>query len=130
MQEEKRGFFEETEELVEKYVNDRLLLLKLQAAEKTANLAALLVSGVLIAMLGFFILLFVSLMLGYWFSELTGSFFYGFGLLTLLYVILFVVLISIRKKVVNSFVENTIIRIFFDNQTDENDRDTGENQGF
>lgn len=67
MQEEKKGFFEETEELVENYVNDRLLLLKLQAAEKTANIVSVLVSGILIGVVAFFILLFVSLMLGYWF---------------------------------------------------------------
>lgn len=118
---EKKGFFEETEEMVEKYVNDRMLLLKLQASEKAAHLTALLVSGIAIGMVAFFILMFLSIMAGYFFAELTNSLFYGFGIIALLYIILLIILITMRKKILHDFVANTVVRIFFEKQNDDDE---------
>ncbi len=123
----KPGFFEETEEMVEKYVKDRMLLFKLQATEKAANLVALMVSGIVIGMIGFFILMFLSIMAGYYFAELTGSLFYGFGIITLVYIVLLIVLVVLRKKILHNFVANTVVRIIFDKQTDEDEPNSTHN---
>lgn len=123
----KPGFFEETEEMVEKYVQDRMLLFKLQATEKAANLVALMVSGIVIGMIGFFILMFLSIMAGYYFAELTGSLFYGFGIITLVYIVLLIVLVVLRKKILHNFVANTVVRIIFDKQTDEDEPNSTHN---
>lgn len=123
----KPGFFEETEEMVEKYVKDRMLLFKLQATEKAANLVALMVSGIVIGMIGFFILMFLSIMAGYYFAELTGSLFYGFGIITLVYIVLLIVLVVLRKKILHNFVANTVVRIIFDKQTDEDESNSTHN---
>lgn len=123
----KPGFFEETEEMVEKYVKDRMLLFKLQATEKAANLVALMVSGIVIGMIGFFILMFLSIMAGYYFAELTGSLFYGFGIITLVYIVLLIVLVVLRKKILHNFVANTVVRIIFDKQTDEHEPNSTHN---
>jgi hypothetical protein len=61
MEEQKPGFFEETQELVEDYVSNRLQLLKLQTAEKSAKLISLLLTVLVMALLAFFILLFLSM---------------------------------------------------------------------
>ncbi|MCM5527483.1 phage holin family protein [Parasegetibacter sp. NRK P23] len=123
----KPGFFEETEEMVEKYVQDRMLLFKLQATEKAANLVALMVSGIVIGMIGFFILMFLSIMAGYYFAELTGSLFYGFGIITLVYIVLLIILVLLRKKILHNFVANTVVRIIFDKQTDEDEPNSTHN---
>ena len=123
----KPGFFEETEEMVERYVKDRMLLFKLQATEKAANLVALMVSGIVIGMIGFFILMFLSIMAGYYFAELTGSLFYGFGIITLVYIVLLIILVALRKKILHNFVANTVVRIIFDKQTDEDESNSTHN---
>lgn len=120
-QQNDKSFFVETEEVVEQYVRDRLLLFRLQATEKASHLIALMVSGILIGMVGFFIMIFLSIMAGYYFSELTGSLFYGFGIITLFYVLLFVVLLLFRKKYLHKWIVDTVVRIVMDNKNDEDD---------
>lgn len=120
-QQNDKSFFVETEEVVEQYVRDRLLLFRLQATEKASHLIALMVSGILIGMVGFFIMIFLSIMAGYYFSEITGSLFYGFGIITLFYVVLFVVLLLFRKKYLHKWIVDTVVRIVMDNKNDEDD---------
>lgn len=121
MEEEKQSFFSAAQEDVSNYVNDRILLMKLQAAEKSARVTAMLTSVLLIAMLGFFVLLFISIMLGYFFAEKTGSLFYGFGIVTGIYILLLVILLAVRKKKLEKFVANTMIKVLFDKSNDDDD---------
>lgn len=119
MEEPKEDFFSASRKDVETYVRNRIWLLKLQAGEKTAQLMAALVSIIMIGLLGFFVLLFLSIMAGYYFSELTGSLFTGFGIVTGFYVVLLLALVLGRKKV-EAKVIDAVIRIFFD-KTQEGD---------
>jgi uncharacterized membrane protein YdjX (TVP38/TMEM64 family) len=112
MEEHKEDFFSASRKDVESYVRDRIWLLKLQAGEKTAQLMAAMVSIIMIGLLAFFVLLFLSIMAGYYFSEITGSLFAGFGIVTGFYVVLLVALVLGRKKV-EAKVIDTVIRIFF-----------------
>ena len=112
-------FFTESRKELEKYVQDRILLLKMQASEKTARLVALLFTVLMIALLGFFILLFLSIMAGYYFAEITGSLFSGFGIVAAFYVAIMVLLILTRKWF-NKKIINTVISIFFE-KTDEDE---------
>lgn len=121
MPEEKQHFFEETQDLVEDYVRNRLQLFKLQTAEKSAKLVSLVFAGVVIGLLSFFILLFVSIMAGYYFSEKTGSQFYGFGIVAAFYILLLIVVIYLRKKFLDKYISDTVIKIFFDSNDDDDD---------
>jgi polyferredoxin len=120
MGEEQQNFFKEIRQKAEEYIRDRILLLKLQTAEKTARLASLLVTVILITLLGFFILFFLSIMAGLFFSDLTNSFYKGFGIVAAFYVLLFFLIIMLRKKVIGKVVAGIVIKIFFDEQK-END---------
>jgi hypothetical protein len=123
--EEKKGrkeqFFAETEELIERYIKDRLLLIRIDATEKGAKLAAHFVTGMVLGLLFFFILLFVSIMAGYYFSELTGSQFYGFGIIAGFYVLIFVILLAIRKRYIFPYIINLVIGTIFDGKNEEED---------
>lgn len=112
MEEHKEDFFAASRQELESYVRDRIWLLKLQAGEKTAQLMAAMVSIIMVGLLAFFVLLFLSIMAGYYFSEITGSLFTGFGIVTGFYVLLLAALIAGRKKV-EAKVIDTVIRIFF-----------------
>ena len=115
METENKGFFESTRQLVEQYVKERLLLLKLQTAEKTARLVSLVFAAFIFTVFSFFILLFLSLMAGYYFTGLTGSIYYGFGIVTAFYVLLLTISYSFRRKWLYKYFSDLVIRQFFEN---------------
>ena len=119
--EEQQNFFAESKIALEKYITDRILLLKLQSAEKISKLVALMFTGFLTGLLTFFVLLFLSIMGGYFFASLTGSMYLGFGIVGAIYLILLIVLLTLGKNFLSKFVTNLVIKIFFDQKTDEND---------
>ena len=114
-------FFTGSGKALEEYIQTRLFLFKLQSVEKASRIIAVVFSGLLVALLGFFILLFISIMAGYYFASLTGSLYLGFGIVAGTYILLLVVLISIRKKLLEKYVANTVIEIFFEKNEDEHD---------
>ncbi|MFC4231032.1 phage holin family protein [Parasediminibacterium paludis] len=122
MQEEQETtFFKESRQRLEQYVQDRLLLLKLQMVEKVSQLIALLFTGLTLALLAFFILLFVSIMAGYYFANITGSLYIGFGIVAMFYIILFVMIVSLRKKVIEKYIVDAVIKIFMDKSASDDD---------
>jgi uncharacterized membrane protein YdjX (TVP38/TMEM64 family) len=118
MEEQKDDFFTESRKELEQYVQDRMLLLKLQATEKTAKLIAMLFSGLLVSLLGLFLLLFLSIMAGYYFETLTGSLYAGFGIVAAFYLLLLVLVIVTRKWYAKKIIDS-VIRIFFDKDDDD-----------
>ena len=119
-EEQKQSFFAETQDLVEDYVSNRIQLLKLQTAEKSARIVSLLITVLVMALLCFFILLFLSMTFGYFLAQKTGSLFTGFGIVAIIYVLLLGVVLYLRKRVLDKYIADTVVRIFFDT-TAEND---------
>lgn len=114
-------FFTESRQKLEQYIQDRVLLLKLQMVEKVSQLTALLFTGLTLALLTFFILLFLSIMAGYFFAGITGSLYIGFGVVSAVYIGLFVLIIKLRKNVIEKYIVNAVIKIFMDKTDDDND---------
>ena len=119
MENEESSYFSESKEQIELYIKDRLLLLKLQTAEKTARLAGLLFTGLTIALFSFFVLLFISMMGGYLFASLTGSLYWGFGIIAAFYLLLLLLIIKFRKTLIEKWVGDTIIRVFFEKEKED-----------
>ncbi|KYP16504.1 phage holin family protein [Flavihumibacter sp. CACIAM 22H1] len=122
-EEQEPGYFEKMELLLQQYVNNRLQLFRLQAAEKAARLGALALVLVLIAGMVLFVLLFISIMAGYFFAELTGSLFYGFGIVTGFYLLVLVILLLVRRKYLEPFLVNTFIRIFLEKKNEQDEEE-------
>ena len=118
METERKNFFEETRELATKYVDDRILLIKLQAAEKAAVFSSLLFKGIVIGVIFFFIVSIVSFLIGYYLSLWTGSFFYGFGILILIYIIILFSILYFHKKYLNKMITDKMVELFFKNTED------------
>lgn len=118
---EQQNFFTESRKKIEEYINDRILLLRLQSAEKVSKIAAVMFTFLVLALLAFFILFFLSFMAGQYFGSLTGSLYAGYGIVTLFYILLFVVIISLRKKYIEKKIIDLMIGIFFEKSSDEND---------
>jgi len=115
MQEENENYFDETYGLLKKYSDDRLLLFKIQAAQKTGKLLSRLIFISISVVLLFFLLFFVSIMLGYFFADLTGSLFRGFSIVAGMYLVLFVGFLLTFKNFISHKIMDMIALIFFEN---------------
>ena len=120
---DQKSFFEETKQAIKKYLDDRLLLIKLQLTEKISKLVALMFTSLIIVVISFFIMLFLSLMAGYYFASLTGSNYIGFGIVAAFYIVLLVILILLRKKVLQKNIVNMIIEVMFEKSKDEHEHE-------
>ena len=121
-----KDFFEDTHSLLSNYVNDRLLLFKIQAASKSGKIIASLFTLIVIALFSFFILFFVSMMGGYFFAELTHSTFYGFSIIAGIYVFLLLIFL-INKKSISNKIINSVITILFEKSSNDLDLEEDEN---
>lgn len=122
-QAKKENFFAETKKLLEQYVQDRILLIKLEASKKAAATSAAIANGVILGLLAFFALTFVSITLGFVFSELTGSFILGFGIVSAIYVLLIVIAIKARKWLTKK-VANAVISSIYSKKKEDKDDDS------
>jgi hypothetical protein len=115
----KDGFFSESKEKITEYIQDRLLLLKLDTVERGAKLIATMFTILIIALFSFLVLLFLSVMAAYLFGELLGHIFWGFGIVAGIYIILLALIIAYRKKFIHRQIINIIIDIVFEQTSEE-----------
>jgi hypothetical protein len=102
---EQPNVFNELKQLIADYLDARINLVKLEAFEKIAKVTAALFSSVVVALLAFFLLFFLSLSAGFYLGGIFSSNALGFLTVTGLYLILFA-LVLFRKK---DFLEKQII---------------------
>ena len=126
MEQKEPEYFERTETLLRQYIGDRMLMFKLKASEQSAKLTALVLIATTLLILGFFVLLFISIMAGYYFAELTGSLFYGFGIVTAFYLLLLVLLLLVRKKHLQPYITDMVIRKIFEKPSDHENSTEGQ----
>lgn len=112
-EQEELSFFEETKELLKSYVGDRIALIKLQGIEKVSTVAAGIASGVTLAVLGLFFLIFFSITLGFLFAHWLNSYAAGFGIVAGIYLLLIVIVVVFGKSIFGSLVTQKIIQNFF-----------------
>lgn len=117
--EKKENFFAESKKLLEAYVKDRILLIKLEASKTAATTTAGIVKGALLAVFGLFALVFVSITLGFVFSKLTGSFIIGFGIVSAIYIALIVTIIAARKWLTKK-VSNAVVSAIYSKKKEGN----------
>ena len=113
---EKEHFFSDLKKLIVDYLQNRLELVRLSAFEKIAKIIALLFSGMILTMLLFFSVLFISLMMGFYFSNLFQNTFYGFAIVAGFYLIVFIVLLIYRKQLIEKFIINAVVKVLFEEE--------------
>ncbi len=105
------NIFGELKQLITDYLNARIELFKLESYEKIAKVTAVLFSSVVVALLAFFLLFFLSLSAGFYFGSLFDSNALGFLLITGIYVILFMLVMLRRKEFFEKFIINSILGV-------------------
>jgi len=100
------------------YIDTRIDIIRLEIQEKLKGLFVNVVHGVLLGLVGFMCLIFVSIFLGLLLNDALDSEFWGFGIVALFYIILLVVLlVGLDKKVFEGMADKT-----FDNTIYKSDK--------
>lgn len=121
--EKKENFFVESKKLLEQYVKDRVLLIKLEVSRSAATATAGIVNGVLLAVFGVFALIFISITLGFVFSKITGSFILGFGIVSAIYVAL-IITVLLSRKWLGKKVSNAVVRSIYSKKKETKEHDS------
>lgn len=106
-------FFDENKTTVKEYIETRFEIYRLLAIRFASKSIGYLVWIILSLFLFTLVLIFIGLVIGFWFTQLTGSYIWGFGLATLLLIFIIVVLALFR----NSLFVNPVMRNFIKHTT-------------
>ena len=110
------NFFHDLKDSASLYIEQKIELGKLTTIDKGSKLGAKFISGLILGVLAFFAMLFISLMLAYYFSQLFQSYFAGFGLMAGLYFMLFMIVLLARKQLIEKPIINGIIKTIFEGE--------------
>lgn len=114
MDQDKDTFFQEIKEELTDYVKLRIELFRVSSYEKIARVTAAVFSGLLIMTLFLFFTIFVSIVAGFYLSELSGSPVMGFGLVAGFYFLLLIFVVAFRKQLVEKAIINKMIAVLFE----------------
>jgi type IV secretory pathway TrbL component len=109
------SFLNTNKRLAKEYLETRLEIFRLSAVRMASRSAGFFVWVIISLFLIFLIVLFTGVTVGFWLSELTGSFILGFGLVALALFLLFVILTVFRKKL---FLD-PLMQIILDRSSEE-----------
>lgn len=113
MENAKPGFIAEVKEMAENILHDRLLLIKLEASERVAQVVSKTYIFIPIAFLLSLIMMMATFLAGYYLSVWLGAYWAGFGVLLLVYVgAIFFLLYWHRKKMKQSVADKVVKAIF------------------
>lgn len=107
---EREGFFVQMKELMEEYVEDRLLLVKLQLTEKAAKVSSALFIAIAVGFISLVLFIIISFIAGYYLSQAVDSYPGGFGILAGIYVLLIMLLLFIHKKYTAKIVADNVVK--------------------
>lgn len=96
-----------TEQLKE-YIETRIRLFKYKAIDQATAIAASVIAYAIVAVLGILILLFLSITIAMLLGSVLGSYWAGFGCVTLIYIILAALVFVLRAK----YIEAPLIGFF------------------
>jgi DMSO/TMAO reductase YedYZ heme-binding membrane subunit len=111
---QKEGFFVETKEMLEEYVEDRLLLLKLQTTEKAAKASSFIFIALAVTFICLILFMIISFIVGYALSQALGSYPAGFGILAGIYILLIFLLLYLNKRFISKKIADTVVKFSFD----------------
>jgi len=100
-------------DLLKKYIENRIQLIKLELIGILSNLSVKLISSFFLLLISMFILLMLSLSLSFWLSSLFDSYAIGFALVGLAYFLVLIIYIVFFKKHVNTFIKDQIVKAAF-----------------
>ena len=113
---EKEGFFAEVKEMAEEYVEDRLLLLKLQTTQKAAEASSFIFIALAVSFISLVLFMIISFIAGYYLSQAVDSYPGGFAILAGIYILLIFILLYFNKKFIAKKIADMVVKFSLDNK--------------
>ncbi len=113
------SFFNEVKQLLRSYAETKLGIIKLQGVQFASKAIGFFLWLFFFLFLMVLILIFCGVVVGFWFSELMGSYVIGFGLATLLLLLVLVLLTLFRKSLFVTPLIRAFIRMSFSDSDGE-----------
>jgi hypothetical protein len=110
---------EETYQHLIDYAEARWNVIALQVSDSTANAVTSILTGLSLAVIGLFFLLFLSLSLAIWLGALTNSYALGFLLVSVLYAIIGLLVYSNRQTLLFLPIMNKFLKTLYRNKDDK-----------
>lgn len=104
-------------EQIKEYVETRIRLVKYKVIDQATSIIASVIAYAIVAVLGLLILLFFSVTLALFLGTLIGSYWAGFGCVTLIYIILAVLVLVLKAKYIETPLIGFFITKFFKNNS-------------
>jgi hypothetical protein len=109
----KEDFFTGSKEAIQEYIEDRLLLIKLNVVDKISKAVAIFAIAMIGTILGIVFLVMLGILGGFYFSSLTGDNISGFAIASGVYLVIIVLVLIILKNWIQTTIVNKIIRGIF-----------------
>ncbi len=97
-------------ELIKKYFNNRIELVKLSMVSVTANLVAKLMSSFVILLFSLMIMLLVSIGFSFWIGEVIGSLSMGFFIVSGVYFLFFLLYLVFAKEKIEITLKDKVVQ--------------------
>ncbi|HYF68036.1 MAG TPA: hypothetical protein VD884_07865 [Ohtaekwangia sp.] len=97
-------------EHVSEYIETYMAYSILKATDRAAGIAAVSITTVIVALLGFFFLLFIGIGLGYLIGQQLNNMFAGFAIVAGFFALLIVLILVMKKSVFGPYFRNLIIK--------------------
>jgi len=108
---ESEDFFGNAKKELEAYIENRILLAKMQVTQKLSHKMASVLMITLLATIFAFAMVFGGIMAAYYLTDLTGSLVKGFGYVAAFYLALLILAFFFRKKLIAVMVDAIIKNI-------------------
>ena len=109
------GFFTENRRLIREYMETHAEILRLQAIRIVAKSFSTLAVTFIVTLLLLFVVFFLGVGLAWWLSVLTGSNAIGFGITGILFLVLLVLVVALRRLL----FQDPLIRKFISESADD-----------
>jgi hypothetical protein len=101
-------------ELAHDYVETYIKLTVANVSQKTADISASASLGLVAALIGFFVLMFLGIAASFWVAGLVNSNAGGFLIVSAFYILVLIILFATRKKFIYPMIKNLIVKSIYD----------------
>ena len=105
------SFLKENKKLVNDYFETRLEIYRLQAIRFFARFAGTFTWIIILLLLLFVLVIFGGIVLSLWFSKLAGSYVAGFGITTIIFFVILIVMAMVRRALFINPIIKAMIKL-------------------
>jgi hypothetical protein len=108
-------------DLLMKYFDNRLQLLKLELTGASANVVASLVSSIVLLGMGIIIVVMLSFALGFYLGDLVNSYAGGFAIVGGIYALLLIIYMVASKDAIDKKIKDVVVKTIYDSIDESED---------